>query len=128
MCLSENRLTVTEMLLVGDAISPLSRLKQTVEAQEHWQIVQAPSAEAGLGLFDARGADLVVASLDTDHSQHADFFRGVAQVAPRSIRIALCDEQDTSQRIDHAHQTLAARDDMSCLLPCLRLSAVRPAV
>ena len=114
---------MTEMLLVGDAAPPLSRLRQSVEAEERWRIVQAPSAEAGLGLLETRGADVVVAALGTDVDHYAEFFRSVSQVAPRTIRIALCSERDTGLRIEHAHQTLAVRKDMGYLLPCLRSAA-----
>ena len=111
------------MLLVGEAAPSLSRLKHAVEASEGWRVIQAPAADAGLGLLRSRPADLVVASLGDESKAYGGFFRDVLPVAPGAIRVALLDDSAQPTRVEHAHQTLAVREDMSYLLPCLRSAA-----
>lgn len=112
---------MTEILFVGEPAGVLGGVAKSLgREQPNWTIRQIADHDATLAQLGRRSADLVLASLGTEPLAYARLFDDISQRSPRTIRLALIDgECQLPDRIERAHQVLAARKDPSYLRPIL---------
>ena len=115
---------MTELVLVGPRDGPLAACQQAARAQSpDWSILHCADSASALERLERRPANIIVACFE-DIGEYESLFAQVSDCSPGAVRLALF--ETPPPKVKGAHQTLAARDDLTSLHPIL-LAAARVA-